>query len=78
MKVMGTAFAMESGAVSGPIEGDRGVYVIMLTNKKPAGEIDITSIKREESSNMSSRINAGVLQALQGAAGVEDRRAKYY
>jgi peptidyl-prolyl cis-trans isomerase D len=78
MKVMGTAFAMESGSVSGPIEGDRGVYVIMLTNKKPAGEIDITSIKREESSNMSSRINAGVLQALQGAAGVEDRRAKYY
>ncbi len=78
MKVMGAAFALEAGEVSSPIEGDRGVYMIEVTAKQPAGEIDITSIKREESSNMSSRINAGVLQALQKSAGVEDRRAKYY
>jgi len=78
MKVMGTAFGMEEGSTSGAIQGNRGVYMIQLSKKGSAGEVDIAAIKREESSTMASRINAGVLKALQDAAGVKDNRAKYY
>lgn len=78
MKVLGTAMALEEGGLSNIIEGNRGVYVLQLTSKGAAGEVDLATIKREESANMASRVNAGVLQALQKAAGVDDRRAKFY
>ena len=79
MKVLGTVYGLEAGQVSSPIIGNRGVFVLELVSKNiPEGELDLTSTKRTESSNMSSRVNAQVYEALKKNAGVNDNRAKFY
>lgn len=79
LKVLGHAFGMAEGQVSEPIVGTRGVFVIRV-DKKSMGEAaeDLVDIKRTESSNISSRVNAQVNKALEEVFGVEDYRAKYY
>ncbi len=79
MKVLGTVYGMDAGEVSNPVIGDRGVFIIELVSKNiPEGELDLTNTKRTESSNMSSRVNSQVYEALKKNAGVQDNRAKYY
>jgi len=79
MKVLGTVYGMEVGNTSGPVTGNRGVFILELVSKNiPEGDLDITNTKRTESSNMSSRVNTQVYEALKKNAGVVDNRAKFY
>ena len=79
MKVMGYAFSLPEGQVSQPIHGTRGVFVIQVKSRtSPEAEADLSNIKRTESSNMASRVNSQVYNALKKDAGVKDQLAKYY
>lgn len=79
MVVLGNAFGLEQGVVSQPIVGNRGVYVIEVQERsKPEAASDLATVKRTESTNMESRVNNQVYNALQEGADIKDERGKYY
>jgi len=78
-KVVGTAFALEMGAVSGPIVGNNGVYVIEVTKSTPASGLDTyMSYAVQATKAQSGLVNSKVFEALKEAAEIEDKRAKFY
>ncbi len=78
-KVVGTAFALEIGAVSGPIVGNNGVYVIEVTKSTPASGLDTyMSYAVQATKAQSGLVNSKVFEALKEAAEIEDKRAKFY
>lgn len=81
-KVVGAAFALENGEVSQPIIGQKGVYVIKLTNKVDAPELP--SYKNAALQETEARIqklqnpNNAVIKALKDSKDIEDNRALVY
>lgn len=79
LSVLGAAAAMSENQTSGPIEGNRGVFVISLVGKTSAtGEADLVSEKRQMSNTLSGRVNQSAYEALKTAADIEDNRALFY
>jgi peptidyl-prolyl cis-trans isomerase D len=77
-KVVGMAFTSKVGAVSKPIEGNSGVYVVntkVVTNAPKIQKYDeyIAKIKQQVT-NYSGR----VMPALKNDAEIEDNRANFY
>ncbi len=78
-KVVGTAFALESGSISNPIVGNNGVYVIEVTKKTPASGLDnYLSYTAQASKTQAGIVNSKVFEALKEAAEIEDKRASFY
>ncbi len=78
-KVVGTAFALEKGAISKPIVGEKGVYVIEVTNKKAADGLDTyISYASQQTKTQVNAANSRVANALKEAAEIEDKRANFY
>ena len=78
-KVMGVAFGLDKGAVSNPITGDKGVYVVKVTNITPARELDnYASFAIQKDNADRATVNMRVFQALKDAATIEDKRASFY
>lgn len=78
-KLLGSVASLESGAVTKPIIGVRGVFVARLDGINNAPENpDLSSIKNIKNNNYSSRADRTAADALQKAMGVEDNRGKYY
>lgn len=78
-EVVGTIFAMEKGTVSGPIEGNRGVFVVQVSDVVEAPEIeDYTAQKSSIANKYTQRIAYSVFDALKKAADIEDNRGLYY
>lgn len=59
-KLLGMAFSLENGQVSTPIEGERGVYVIQVTNKQVPEAVEANDATRQ-----------GLMGAFAGRAGYE-------
>jgi peptidyl-prolyl cis-trans isomerase D len=79
LSILGVAAAMSENQTSGPIEGNRGVFVISVMGKTPAaGEADLVSEKRQMSNTLSGRVNQSAYEALKTAADIEDNRALFY
>ena len=77
--VVGVAFAMEEGATSNLIEGEEGVYKILLVKKNIAQDLDNYKEYTEQMmTSLSSRILENVFQALESIATIDDNRALYY
>jgi peptidyl-prolyl cis-trans isomerase D len=77
--VVGVAFAMEEGATSNLIEGEEGVYKILLVKKNIAQDLDNYKEYTEQMmTSLSSRILENVFQALESVATIDDNRALYY
>ena len=77
--VIGTAFAMELNQPSTLIEGNNGVYMIEVTSKEIAEELEsykayANALQNEEN----IRINNAIYEALLSSAEVEDNRQLYY
>ena len=77
--IIGTAFAMELNKPSTLIEGNNGVYMIEVTSKEIAEELQsyrayANALQNEEN----TRINSSIYQALRSAAEIEDNRQLYY
>jgi peptidyl-prolyl cis-trans isomerase D len=77
--VIGTAFAMDINQSSALIEGNYGVYMIEVTSKEIAEELEsykayANALQNEEN----TRINSSIYEALRSSAEIEDNRQLYY
>jgi peptidyl-prolyl cis-trans isomerase D len=77
--VIGTAFAMDINQSSALIEGNNGVYMIEVTSKEIAEELEsykayANALQNEEN----TRINSSIYEALRSSAEIEDNRQLYY
>ena len=78
-KVVGVAFGLEKGEVSAPVEGNRGVYVVKVTEITPAKELDnYASFAVQKTNAERATVNMRVVQALKDAANIEDKRSNFY
>ena len=78
-KVVGVAFGLEKGEVSKPIDGNKGVYVVKVTEITPARELDnYASFAIQKQNADRATANGRVYQALKDAADIEDKRANVY
>jgi peptidyl-prolyl cis-trans isomerase D len=76
-KVVGAAFGLAEGAVSKPIDGQKGVYVIEVTKINEATKLDnYTAIMNRLSTERRNTAQSKAYQALEKAADIEDNRAK--
>lgn len=79
IKVIGTIFAMDSGATSPPLKGDMAVYVARMNALTPAGEMPEGAEDRKAlTDRVRNRANGQVFNALREAANVTDDRSKFY
>ncbi|MDX1666027.1 MAG: hypothetical protein R3350_02310, partial [Saprospiraceae bacterium] len=78
-KVLGTAFSLEEEAVSGPIKGNSGVFVVQLQRKPlmPTAT-NIPAIRKNMSSTAKAEVNTRLIQAMKKEAEVEDYRSRFY
>ncbi|SFS34443.1 peptidyl-prolyl cis-trans isomerase D [Zhouia amylolytica] len=78
-KVVGTAFAIEEGASSGLIEGENGVYMVQVTKKNPAVELDnYAPYATTQRTTNRGRATGAAFNALRENADIEDNRADFY
>jgi len=78
-RVIGKAFTMEQGQVSGAITGTAGVYVIKLLRKTEAGQAtNIPQLRRNISATVRSQVGSRLIQAMKKNAAIEDNRSRFY
>jgi peptidylprolyl isomerase/peptidyl-prolyl cis-trans isomerase D len=81
-KVVGAAFALEQGETSEPIVGEKGVFVVQLTNRVDAPENP--SYKAAALRETQRRIqqlqgaNNSLIKALKASKDIEDNRSEVY
>ncbi|MEM7655029.1 MAG: peptidylprolyl isomerase [Bacteroidota bacterium] len=77
--LIGKALSLEQGALSSPIAGENGVYVLQVTNVTEPAEADATvlaGLKSQETSSGQLSLQSRVISGLIDIADVEDNRAK--
>jgi len=77
-KVVGTAFALENGQVSGLIDGVNGVYKIEVTKHTVAPKMDSYKSFAKDPANNINAVGSKVMEALKKKATIEDNRADFY
>ncbi len=78
-KVIAAATALEKGAVSKPIIGENGVYVLAVTNvNDPAESTNIELSQNFVERNYSARTNYYAYEALKELANIKDNRRKFF
>ena len=77
--VVGAAFSLKPGAISKPIAGEEGVYVVeqVAFNKAPVME-SYKSFAARETAQRRQAVVSRVFQALKENAEIEDNRARFY
>ncbi|MEZ4792603.1 MAG: hypothetical protein R2783_03795 [Gelidibacter sp.] len=78
-KVVGAAFGLKVGESTGLIDGEKGVYMVSVTNKTQAPKLDNYQAIANRLTN--ARVNDAqtkVYEALKETADIEDHRAKFY
>ncbi|MBO0330498.1 peptidylprolyl isomerase [[Muricauda] lutisoli] len=77
--VVGKAFSMEQGQTSDLIEGNSGVFMIQVTNKTEAPDVENYSTYAQNlQGGTAARVNGAVYNALKDKAEIEDKRATFY
>lgn len=79
-RVIGTVFTMEKGQVSKPIIGNAGVFLVKVTNMKPAAETDsYDRIQRDFSVAFANSVrNNAAYRAIEKEKDIEDNRLMFY
>ncbi len=78
-EVVAKALTLESGQMSFPLKGKRGVYVVQVENiVEPMQVEEYSSERRSIASRMSSRAPGAAYEALKEKAEVKDERSKFY
>ena len=78
-EVLGTISALKAAAVSKPVKGLAGVYVVYVDNVVEAPEVtDFTAAKKQLEQTLASRADYEVYEALKDKAEVKDNRVKFY
>lgn len=77
--VIGKVFTLEPGQISVPLKGETGVYVVELTNKTEAPELENYADNKEKVRNkVATRVDFEVYRALEKNADVKDERARFF
>ncbi|MCB0530776.1 MAG: peptidylprolyl isomerase [Lewinellaceae bacterium] len=78
--VVGTAFSLEQGAVSAPVAGVAGVYVLQRTSGKPELNMppDLTLFRRQVTSAATSSIRMNLLNTWRTQVELEDHRSRFF
>ncbi|WP_394974803.1 peptidylprolyl isomerase [uncultured Croceitalea sp.] len=77
--VVGNAFTLEEGASSSLLKGETGVFMVKVTKKTPAAEIqNFTTYAKTLTTSNANRVNSAVYSALKEGADIEDKRATFY
>jgi len=77
--VVGSAYAMNQDETSGLIEGQTGIFMITVTKKEEAANLDNYSTYANNLKTASaSKVNTAVYNALKEASEIEDNRATFY
>ena len=69
---------MEPGAVSKPIIGSNGVYVVKATAVNKGTNTDIAAEKMQNKMALGYRVSVQAFEALKENAAIVDKRAKFY
>jgi peptidyl-prolyl cis-trans isomerase D len=79
-RMIGTAFSLAKGAVSTPIGGNSGVYIVSPISDKLAVQppADLTMFRKQVSSTATSQIRANLLKSMIKAADIGDNRSRFY
>ncbi|MDX1603606.1 MAG: peptidylprolyl isomerase, partial [Salinimicrobium sediminis] len=71
--------ALEQGAVSKPIAGEKGVFVVKVLQKTEAPKLDsYRPYASREAAARRTTVNTEVFEALKENAEIEDNRARFY
>ncbi|HCY83286.1 MAG TPA: peptidylprolyl isomerase [Xanthomarina gelatinilytica] len=74
--VVGTAFGIKEGETSKLIEGEKGVYMLQVTKKTPAPELDnYQGFANQVGTSKMNNVNTKLYNALKEASDIEDNRA---
>ncbi len=77
--VVGTAFALAQDATSNLIEGETGVFIVKVTKKEDAPNVDnFSTYANTLKTNAANQVNNAVYNALKEGAEIEDKRATFY
>lgn len=78
--VVGTAFSLEQGAVSAPVTGVAGVYILQRTSGKPELNMppDLTLFRRQVTSAATSSIRMNLLNTWKTQVDLEDNRSRFF
>lgn len=78
-KVVGAAFFLEKGKVSKPIVGEKGVYVVEVTNRTEAAPLNsYRMIAARKTKERAAQATNRLVEALKSSAEIEDNRANFY
>ena len=78
-EVVGAVFSLETGNLSEPIAGEKGVYVAELVSKFEAPSMDsYKGFAQQESAARRAQAGIRVFEALKKKADIEDNRARFY
>ncbi|UJH66301.1 peptidylprolyl isomerase [Allomuricauda sp. SCSIO 65647] len=77
--VVGRAFALSEGNTSSLIEGESGIYMVKVTKKEAAPNIDnFSTYANTLRTSKANRVNSDAYNALKEKADIEDKRATFY
>ncbi len=78
-EVIGSAFTLKPGALSKPLKGNSGVYVVVVESfTEPKPTKDYSENKIGILSNLKSRAEYELFNALKEKANIEDNRGRFY
>ena len=77
--VVGTAVTMDTGTISGLLEGETGVFKLEVTNKEEAPALEnYTTYANNLQNTLGARVTTEVYNALREKAEVVDNRSTFY
>jgi peptidyl-prolyl cis-trans isomerase D len=76
--VIATASVLAPDELSQPVNGNNGVYVIVISNIIDASDTELSSQKSRMTSLRESQANYEAYEALREAAKIQDNRAKFF
>ncbi len=78
-KVIGTVFGLKPGKLSKTIEGEQGVYVVVVNSfSKPAPLTNTINQKTQIASGLQQRAQGQVIEVLREKADIKDNRVRFF
>ncbi len=76
-KVQAAATSMAANSTSKPIAGEKGVYVVQVTNITEPTNTDLTSFKSSQANLLRNQVDNGAMEAIKNASEIEDVRYQF-
>jgi peptidyl-prolyl cis-trans isomerase D len=77
-KVIGEATSLPEGVLSQPIQGNNGVYVLVVNRISESNEISTLTTRNRMNMMRQSRVYSEAYQALLDASNIKDNRYKFF